>query len=68
MQSFHTNTNYFIQDQRTQRMIGFGEKLEGLYHLMVDPKDASVLNVQVADPMTLPKEALWHFRLGHIQK
>lgn len=49
-------------------MIGFGEKLEGLYHLILDPEDASVLNVQVADPMTLPKEALWHFRLGHIQK
>ena len=47
-----------IQDQKSQRMIGFAERFEGLYHLVFDAKHASCSNVQATDIQTLPEEAL----------
>jgi len=47
-------------------MIGFAKKFEGLYHLVIDDKQASCSNIQTAETQTLHEDALWHFRLGHL--
>jgi len=39
-------------------MIGSAEKFEGLYHLVIDDKQASCSNIQTADNQTLPEDAL----------
>lgn len=47
------------------KMIGSAEKIEGLYHLVLQDKPeviSSLNNVSVS----IPKSALWHFRLGHL--
>lgn len=47
-------------------MIGLASQYEGLYYLEVDTKKVHVSNIWNEGSETIPEEALWHFRLGHL--
>jgi len=55
-----------IQDKKTMRMIGSGDKREDLYYLNFDSKLACSASKTIHSNIPLPDSALWHFRLGHL--
>jgi len=55
-----------IQDKKTMRMIGSGDKREDLYYLNLDNKLACSASKTIHSNIPLPDNALWHFRLGHL--
>ena len=79
--SFHADQCY-IQDVKSQRMIGLASQVEGLYKLVLDDgwsadKRKHTSNSDCSNDLTMPKtsantckvippQALWHFRLGHL--
>ncbi|PNX56034.1 hypothetical protein L195_g058015, partial [Trifolium pratense] len=54
-----------IQDKKTLKMIGSAEEHDGLYHLKLTDKVAHVASIDGSNHKSIPKSALWHFRLGH---
>ncbi|CAJ2651582.1 unnamed protein product [Trifolium pratense] len=46
-------------------MIGSAEEHDGLYHLKLTDKVAHVASIDGSNHKSIPKSALWHFRLGH---
>ncbi|GAU44958.1 hypothetical protein TSUD_28930 [Trifolium subterraneum] len=60
-----TGSNCFIQDQKSLRMIGSANEHEGLYYLNLTNKIAHVATIEGTNYPTIPKSAIWHFRLGH---
>jgi hypothetical protein len=67
--NFH-NKKCFLQDLHSQKMIGLGNQIEGLYRLDLGFFHCSLPNKIFANNITtnftLPASALWHFRLGHV--
>jgi hypothetical protein len=71
-----TPSNCLIQDLISKRTIGLGDQVDHLYHLQIDPaffasqvKLPSVVNSVSSCSLhsqTIPNNALWHFRLGHV--
>jgi len=67
---FH-NKKCLLQDLHSQKMIGLGEQIEGLYRLVLDSfnkplcNSLSVNNISTDPNLTIPSSPLWHFRLGH---
>ncbi|KAK2406745.1 putative mitochondrial protein [Trifolium repens] len=55
-----------IQDLPNQRMIGLAEAFEGLYYLKLHDKTVNVAAIDCPSTTTIPSQALWHFRLGHL--
>jgi hypothetical protein len=57
-----------IQALPNLRMIGLAEAFEGLYYLKLHDKDVMVAAVDNPASLstTIPPQALWHFRLGHL--
>jgi hypothetical protein len=47
-------------------MIGSADECEGLYHLNHTNKIAHVTTLDDSTLPTIPKSAIWHFRLGHL--
>lgn len=76
---FYAN-DCFIQDVKTKKMIGSANQVEGLYRLRTDldsiPAETSISSISSSKPHVgtsipnnckmIPKQALWHFRLGHL--
>jgi hypothetical protein len=54
-----------IQDQKSMKMIGFANEHGGLYYLNLTNKIASVSAADGSSYPSIPKQAIWHFRLGH---
>jgi hypothetical protein len=54
----------FIQNS-TQRMIGSGRMLNGLYYLEGTQSQFQPMTGNQCNSLVIPKTALWHFRLGH---
>ncbi|GAU34412.1 hypothetical protein TSUD_217520 [Trifolium subterraneum] len=57
-----------IKDQRTMKMIGSADILEGLYYLKLQDRDVhanAIHGTDTATTTTIPDQAIWHFRLGH---
>ncbi|PNX63289.1 hypothetical protein L195_g053430, partial [Trifolium pratense] len=52
-------------DKECLKMIGSGDEHEGLYHLKRTDRLAHVASIDGSNHATIPKTALWHFRLGH---
>ncbi|MCH92715.1 hypothetical protein A2U01_0013657, partial [Trifolium medium] len=52
-------------DKKYLKMIGSADEREGLYHLNLADKIAHVASIDGSTYTTIPKSALWHFRLGH---
>jgi hypothetical protein len=70
-QSTHCSVQFLdsqclIQDPKSLRMIGSAREHEGLYYLNLADKIAHVTTIDGSHLPTIPKEALWHFRLGHL--
>jgi hypothetical protein len=63
--SFHAS-HCSIQDQMSQRMIGFAKVVDGLYYLLLSDKIVHVSAVEGTRYHTIPTQAIWHFRLGHL--
>jgi hypothetical protein len=61
-----TNSQCTIQDIATQKMIGLAEELEGLYYLKLQDAEAHASVVDESGKTTIPSQAIWHFRLGHL--
>jgi hypothetical protein len=55
-----------IQDQTTKRMIGSADALGGLYYLKLEDKNVHVNAIDGTHTTTIPDQAIWHFRLGHV--
>jgi len=55
-----------IQDKKTKKMIGSGDKREELYYLNLSNKLTSSASKTISNYVPLPDSALWHFRLGHL--
>jgi len=55
-----------IQDTKSQRMIGSGDKREDLYYLSLSNKLMCAASKVIPSYAPLPDSALWHFRLGHL--
>ncbi|KAK2371611.1 hypothetical protein QL285_084537 [Trifolium repens] len=55
-----------IQDQKTLKMIGSADEYEGLYYLNLTNKTVHVNTISDSTLPTIPKAAIWHFRLGHL--
>ena len=55
-----------IQDKKTMRMTGSGDKREDLYYLNLENKLACSASKTIHSNIPLPDSALWHFRLGHL--
>ncbi|KAK2451623.1 putative mitochondrial protein [Trifolium repens] len=57
-----------IQALPNLKMIGLAEAFEGLYYLKLHDKDVLVATVDspASTTTTIPPQALWHFRLGHL--
>jgi len=55
-----------IQDKKTKRMIGSGDKREDLYYLNLENKLACSASKTIHSNIPLPDSALWNFRLGHL--
>jgi hypothetical protein len=47
-------------------MIGLADALEGLYYLRLEDKKVHVNATDGNHNTTIPDQALWHFRLGHL--
>jgi hypothetical protein len=47
-------------------MIGLAEAFEGLYYLKLHDKNVNVAAVNCPSTTTIPAQAIWHFRLGHL--
>jgi hypothetical protein len=47
-------------------MIGLAEAFEGLYYLKLHDKNVLVAVVDCPSTTTMPEQAIWHFRLGHL--
>ncbi|CAJ2661961.1 unnamed protein product [Trifolium pratense] len=60
-----TGSQCVIQDKKCLKMIGSGDEHEGLYHLKLTDRLAHVASIDRSNHATIPKTALWHFRLGH---
>jgi hypothetical protein len=63
--SFHASY-CSIQDQMSWKMIGFAKVVDGLYYLQLSDKIVHVSAIERARYHTIPTQALWHFRLGHL--
>jgi hypothetical protein len=50
----------------SQKMIGFAKVVDGLYYLQLSDKIVHVSAVEGTRYHTIPAQALWHFRLGHL--
>jgi hypothetical protein len=57
-----------IQEQRTMRMIGSAEVFDGLYYLNHKSKTVYASAIDKPNTFTIPNNALWHFRLGHLSQ
>ncbi|PNX73688.1 hypothetical protein L195_g029592, partial [Trifolium pratense] len=60
--SVSTSSN---QDKKCLKMIGSADEHDGLYHLNLTDKVAHVASIDGSNHTSIPKSALWHFRLGH---
>ncbi|CAJ2678503.1 unnamed protein product [Trifolium pratense] len=60
-----TNSHCIIQDKKNLKMIGSADEHDGLYHLKLTDKVAHVASIDGSNHKSIPKSALWHFRLGH---
>ncbi|PNX85941.1 peptide transporter PTR2, partial [Trifolium pratense] len=63
------NDKCLIQEKKNLKMIGLGKLNGGLYYFnqnQVQPKSTTIASSQVTHSHVIPKEALWHFRLGHL--
>ncbi|CAJ2642469.1 unnamed protein product [Trifolium pratense] len=58
-------THCEIQDKKCLKMIGSADEHDGLYHLNLTDKVAHVASIDGSNHTSIPKSALWHFRLGH---
>jgi hypothetical protein len=47
-------------------MIGFADAHDGLYYLKLEDKSAHVHAADGTNNITIPTQAVWHFRLGHL--
>jgi hypothetical protein len=47
-------------------MIGSADEYEGLYYLNLTNKTVHVNTISDSTLPTIPKAAIWHFRLGHL--
>ncbi|XP_058774998.1 uncharacterized protein LOC131649251 [Vicia villosa] len=70
----------YIQDVKTKKMIGLANQVEGLYRLKTSidliTAETSISSISSSKPHAdisipnncklIPKQALWHFRLGHL--
>jgi hypothetical protein len=64
--SFHASY-CTIQDQLSQKMIGFAKAIDGLYYLRLSDKVVHAsITTATTHTQTIPKAALWHFRLGYL--
>jgi len=61
---FH-NKKCLLQDLHSQKMIGLGDQIEGLYRLDLAFFNTASYIVAIRN-LTIPSSALWHFRLGHV--
>lgn len=67
-----TDQKCLIQEQKALRMIGSAEMMDGLYYLVLPNKEAvsdsrlSTQTINSINYVSLPDNALWHFRLGHL--
>ncbi|MCH85623.1 peptide transporter PTR2, partial [Trifolium medium] len=55
-----------IKEQLTKKMIGSGDMVDGLYYLRLADKGVHAYTTNGNYKTTIPDQALWHFRLGHI--
>ncbi|PNX90677.1 hypothetical protein L195_g046802, partial [Trifolium pratense] len=53
------------QDKKCLKMIGSADEHDGLYHLNLTDKVAHVSSIDGSNHTSIPKSALWHFKLGH---
>ncbi|PNX75797.1 retrovirus-related Pol polyprotein from transposon TNT 1-94, partial [Trifolium pratense] len=56
-------------EKRNLKMVGLGELIERLYYLTTKPKPVAAntyTNPLHSSNIHIPKQALWHFRLGHL--
>ncbi|GAU46782.1 hypothetical protein TSUD_351810 [Trifolium subterraneum] len=63
------NLDCLIQEKKSLKMIGSGELIEGLYYLTNKPQPVSAnssISINPSSNIHIPKQALWHFRLGHL--
>ncbi|XP_045800552.1 uncharacterized protein LOC123894567 [Trifolium pratense] len=60
-----TNSHCIIHDKKNLKMIGSADEHDGLYHLKLTNKVAHVASIDGSNHKSIPKSALWHFRLGH---
>lgn len=62
-----TKSQCLIQDPQSLKMIGSADFIEGLYHLNLSNKKLPiVVGISSSNTITIPDQALWHFRLGHL--
>ncbi|KAK2361432.1 putative mitochondrial protein [Trifolium repens] len=62
---FH-DSQCLIQDQKSLRMIGSAREHEGLYYLNLTDRIAHVATIDGSHTPSIPQQAIWHFRLGHL--
>ena len=69
---FH-NKKCLLQDLHSQKMIGLGDQIEGLYRLDLAFSNTasynnalSINHISTNTNLTIPSSTLWHFRLGHV--
>jgi hypothetical protein len=55
-----------IQDQKSKMMIGFANESNGLYYLKLKDEDVHVNTTDGSNTTSIPEQAIWHFRLGHL--
>jgi hypothetical protein len=60
------NDKCLIQVKETLKMIGLARLTGGLYYLSTLPNHSTLVASLQAVSTIIPKEALWHFRLGHL--
>jgi hypothetical protein len=46
-------------------MIGSADSVEGLYYLKLQDREVHVNSAEGTNTITIPTQAIWHFRLGH---
>ncbi|GAU36120.1 hypothetical protein TSUD_374830 [Trifolium subterraneum] len=56
---------YSGTDHKSLRMIGSADEHDGLYYLNLTDNVAHVATIEGTNYPTIPKSAIWHFRLGH---
>ncbi|GAU17048.1 hypothetical protein TSUD_105470 [Trifolium subterraneum] len=65
---FAFTDNLCIIQNSLQRMIGSGRMFNGLYYLEGTQSQPNIQTGNKCNSIAIPRDALWHFRLGHTSK